>query len=94
MVQLYVSQLRKLLADEGGTEIVTHGRGYELRLDPEAVDAARFERLMARPRVRTGTAARGTPHTGRWRSGADRRSRNSWTSRSLAPRHGVWRSSA
>jgi WD40 repeat protein/DNA-binding SARP family transcriptional activator len=46
MVQLYVSQLRRLLAEEGGTEIVTHGRGYELRVDPEAVDAARFERLV------------------------------------------------
>ena len=47
MVQLYVSQLRKLLAEEAGTEIVTHGRGYELRLDREAVDAAKFERLVA-----------------------------------------------
>jgi WD40 repeat protein/DNA-binding SARP family transcriptional activator len=48
MVQLYVSQLRRLFAEEGGTEIVTHGRGYELRLDPEAVDAARFERLIGK----------------------------------------------
>jgi WD40 repeat protein/DNA-binding SARP family transcriptional activator/energy-coupling factor transporter ATP-binding protein EcfA2 len=47
MVQLYVSQLRKLLRENGGAEIVTHGRGYELRLDPDAVDAARFERLIA-----------------------------------------------
>jgi WD40 repeat protein/DNA-binding SARP family transcriptional activator/energy-coupling factor transporter ATP-binding protein EcfA2 len=47
MVQLYVSQLRKLLAGERGVELLTHGRGYELRLDPEAVDAARFERLVA-----------------------------------------------
>jgi DNA-binding winged helix-turn-helix (wHTH) protein len=47
MVQLYVSQLRKLLAKEAGAEIVTHGRGYQLRLDREAVDAVRFERLVA-----------------------------------------------
>jgi DNA-binding SARP family transcriptional activator len=47
MVQVYVSQLRKLLADEPGSEIVTHGRGYELRVDPDDVDAARFERLVA-----------------------------------------------
>ena len=47
MVQLYVSQLRKLLAEEAGAEIVTHGRGCQLRLDREAVDAARFERLVA-----------------------------------------------
>ncbi len=45
MVQLYVSQLRRLLAGDGA-EIVTHGRGYELRLSPEAIDASRFERLV------------------------------------------------
>src|SRR5215218_6854395 len=45
MVQLYVSQLRRLLAGDGA-EIVTHGRGYELRLAAEAVDVARFERLV------------------------------------------------
>jgi DNA-binding SARP family transcriptional activator len=33
MVQQYVSQLRRLLAVEGRSEIVTHGRGYELRID-------------------------------------------------------------
>ena len=46
MVQHYVSQLRKLIVDDGGAKLLTHGRGYELRLDPEAVDAARFERLV------------------------------------------------
>ena len=46
MVQLYVSQLRKLL-DGNGAEIVTHGRGYELRLPPTAVDVGRFEQLSA-----------------------------------------------
>ena len=46
MVQLYVSQLRKLLKDDEGSQIVTRGRAYELRLDPEAVDASRFERLV------------------------------------------------
>ena len=45
MVQLYVSQLRRLFAG-GDVEIVTHGRGYELRLPGEDVDAARFERLV------------------------------------------------
>jgi WD40 repeat protein/DNA-binding SARP family transcriptional activator len=45
-VQLYVSQLRKQLVGHPGVEIVTRGRGYELRLDPEAVDALRFERLV------------------------------------------------
>ena len=46
MVQLYVSQVRRLL-DGGDGEIVTRGRGYELRLSGEAVDAVRFERLVA-----------------------------------------------
>jgi YVTN family beta-propeller protein len=45
MVQLYVSQLRRLLGGDGA-QIVTHGRGYELRVPPEAIDAARFERLV------------------------------------------------
>jgi DNA-binding SARP family transcriptional activator len=45
MVQLYVSQLRRLLAG-AGAEIVTRGRGYELRLPEESVDALRFERLV------------------------------------------------
>jgi len=46
MVQLYVSQVRRLLAGGDG-EIVTRGRGYELRLPADAVDAVRFERLVA-----------------------------------------------
>jgi DNA-binding SARP family transcriptional activator len=45
MVQLYVSQLRKLLSGDEG-EILTRGRGYELRLAAERVDAVRFERLV------------------------------------------------
>jgi peptide/nickel transport system substrate-binding protein len=47
MVQLYVSQLRRLFAG-GDAEIVTHGRGYELRVEMDAVDAGRFERLVER----------------------------------------------
>jgi peptide/nickel transport system substrate-binding protein len=45
MVQLYVSQLRRLLSGDDA-EIVTHGRGYELRVRDDAIDAARFERLV------------------------------------------------
>ncbi len=45
MVQLYVSQLRRLFAGEGA-QIVTHGRGYELCVPADAVDVARFERLV------------------------------------------------
>ena len=46
MVQQYVSQLRRIMNGGDGAEILTHGRGYELRIDPEAVDALRFERLV------------------------------------------------
>jgi DNA-binding SARP family transcriptional activator/WD40 repeat protein len=43
-VQLYVSRLRRALGS--GTTIVTRGRGYELQLPDDTVDAARFERLV------------------------------------------------
>jgi class 3 adenylate cyclase/tetratricopeptide (TPR) repeat protein len=46
MVQLYVSRLRKLL-EGANAEILTRGRGYELRLPEDAVDALRFERLLS-----------------------------------------------
>ena len=50
-VQLYVSRLRKAL-EGSDAEIVTRGRGYELRIDRGAVDALQFEELVrdARPR--------------------------------------------
>jgi DNA-binding SARP family transcriptional activator len=47
IVQTYVWRLRTVLGEECGAEIVTRGRGYELRIDPDAVDARRFERLLA-----------------------------------------------
>jgi WD40 repeat protein/DNA-binding SARP family transcriptional activator len=50
-VQLYVSRLRKALDVNGsGASIITRGRGYELRLPADAVDAERFERLVERAR--------------------------------------------
>ena len=55
MVQLYVSQLRRLLGGDG-TEIVTRGRGYELRLAAGAVDAVEFERLLEHDRPRDALA--------------------------------------
>src|SRR4029079_14482655 len=45
LVQVLVSQLRKQLAG-ADAEIATRGRGYELRVDPDAVDALHFERLL------------------------------------------------
>jgi DNA-binding SARP family transcriptional activator len=43
-LQNFVSQLRKLLGPEA---LVTKAPGYLLRVDPEQVDARRFERLIA-----------------------------------------------
>jgi len=48
MVQQYVSQLRRVLGADADAEIVTHGRGYELRVHPAAVDALRFAELVER----------------------------------------------
>ncbi len=46
-LQSYVSELRKALASDGaGASIVSRGRGYELRVAEEAVDALRFEDLV------------------------------------------------
>ena len=63
MVQGYVSQLRKALVDSGdGAEIVTRGRGYELRLGDGAVDVRRFEHLVAQGAARDALALwRGPP---------------------------------
>ena len=47
MVQTYVWRLRGVLNGDGGAEIVTHGRAYELHIDRELVDACRLERLVA-----------------------------------------------
>src|SRR3954453_20725066 len=53
LVQLYVSHLRKALATGGDAEaIVTHGRGYELRVDRGQIDVAQFERLLAQGAAR------------------------------------------
>jgi WD40 repeat protein/DNA-binding SARP family transcriptional activator len=53
LVQLYVSNLRKALANGSEPQaIVTHGRGYELQLDREHIDVARFERLLAQGAAR------------------------------------------
>ena len=46
-LQSFVSQLRKALAsDDAEANILTRGRGYELRVAEEAVDALRFEQLI------------------------------------------------
>jgi YVTN family beta-propeller protein len=55
MVQLYVSRLRKTL-DGSDAEILTRGRGYELRMAPDAVDALRFERAVETGEAREALA--------------------------------------
>jgi WD40 repeat protein/DNA-binding SARP family transcriptional activator len=56
-VQVYVSQLRKAL---GADAIVTHGRSYRLAIEPEQVDAVRFDALRSEGRraLSDGDAAR------------------------------------
>jgi DNA-binding SARP family transcriptional activator/tetratricopeptide (TPR) repeat protein len=63
IVQVYVSQLRKVLGVGGnGAEIVTRGRGYELRLGDGELDVRRFERLVAEGLPREALALwRGPP---------------------------------
>ena len=53
-VQVHVSRLRKALdagaGNGAGAAIVTREHGYQLRLDPERLDAHHFERLVAEGR--------------------------------------------
>ncbi len=48
----YVSRLRSLLEPEAA--LVTRGGGYAIRVDPDRVDAARFERLVGAGRDALG----------------------------------------
>ena len=91
LVQLYVSHLRKLL-NGCDAEIITRGRGYELRLAADQVDTARFEQLVH---------AAAHPH--RSFNGEARQALALWRGppladvaddRSPAPRYGGWSSCA
>jgi DNA-binding SARP family transcriptional activator len=61
-VHVYVSQLRKELgadvARTNGSRLVTRSGGYELRVGPDDVDVARFERALAEAE---GAVGRGEP---------------------------------
>ena len=57
MVQNYVWLLRRTL--NGGAEILTHGRAYELRIDAEHVDSCRLERLVSEAAHEAGAGDRG-----------------------------------
>ena len=63
-VQIYVSELRKALANGGSPEMIeTRPPGYVLNVNPELVDATKFERLVrdGLTAVRTGDVAGGRP---------------------------------
>jgi basic membrane lipoprotein Med (substrate-binding protein (PBP1-ABC) superfamily)/DNA-binding SARP family transcriptional activator len=45
-VHMYVSQLRKAVADDGGSLIETHPPGYVIHVSADEVDYLRFERLV------------------------------------------------
>ena len=55
MIHHYVSQLRRVM-NGNGAEIVTHGRGYELRLTDGDLDVASFEQLLERGHPREALA--------------------------------------
>ena len=71
-VQIYVSQLRKAL---GAQFVETRSPGYVLVVDPDRVDASRFERLVAEGRAMvvgdpTAAISRLTEALGLWRGPA------------------------
>src|SRR3954454_2963061 len=73
-VQVYVSRLRKLLGDDSA--LIRTSAGYRLRVRPDELDAARFERLSAQGRLalnqgRTAEAAADLVEAlGLWRGAA------------------------
>ncbi len=62
-LNVHVSQLRKTLARNGHEPIATRPPGYALRVEPEQLDAARFERLLAQARERTAAGEVAAAHT-------------------------------
>jgi DNA-binding SARP family transcriptional activator/tetratricopeptide (TPR) repeat protein len=56
-VQICISSLRTLLGSaHTGDIVVTQAPGYQLQVDPEAIDAVRFERLVATGRLAAAEA--------------------------------------
>ena len=92
MVQQYVSQLRRALGDGGNgdaVEILTRGHGYELRVAPDEVDAARFERLVGQGAGRRGARAVARPAARRRRRRAVRGGGDPATGGAAADRAGA-----
>ena len=68
-LHVHVATLRKLLGDDGAT-IETTGGGYRLRIDPDHVDAFRFDRLVREAHDRTDAAERLHEALALWRGPA------------------------
>jgi DNA-binding SARP family transcriptional activator/streptogramin lyase len=51
-VNVYISHLRRALAVNGADPIATRAGGYAIEIDPAALDAARFEELVAEAQSR------------------------------------------
>jgi DNA-binding SARP family transcriptional activator len=75
-IQVRIARLRRALAGNGSAGVVvTSGHGYQLKLDPERLDARRFERLVAEDAASWPRAAPRAPPrrwSGRCRFGAPR----------------------
>ncbi|MEN8235461.1 MAG: BTAD domain-containing putative transcriptional regulator [Actinomycetota bacterium] len=74
-IQIYVSELRKAF-DPEGEMLVTRRPGYELRVDPESIDARRFECLVGESAAAqkegddVGASAQAAEALGMWRGSA------------------------
>ena len=94
-VQVYISRLRRALGDGG--MIATREHGYELQVDPECLDAHRFERLLGKGAAnwpRGARSARPRRSRRRWRCGAGARWRIWPSKRSRSARSRAWRRNA
>jgi predicted ATPase/DNA-binding SARP family transcriptional activator len=58
-LHVYISEMRRALGPDATTVLERGGRGYRLALEPDQLDAARFERLLAEARRAGGERAHG-----------------------------------
>jgi DNA-binding SARP family transcriptional activator/DNA-binding beta-propeller fold protein YncE len=56
-LNVHVSQLRKTLARNGSVRIATRPPGYAIEVEPDQLDAARFEELVAAARAEIGRSS-------------------------------------
>jgi DNA-binding SARP family transcriptional activator len=87
-LHVFVSQLRKVIGED---RLLTRTPGYVFRLDPDELDATRFQRLREQAE-RQSRVRRARPSARHCRSGAVLHSRTSRTRASRSPKSRVWRS--